>query len=122
EILDLGGNPNRVIARVEGADPVDPALTGKRGAPGFGSRVPERGDRSETGDDDSAHDCALDLPQSRCGCAEGLSPDGDCPRKRSEPSSAFRDRPLRGQSLNSDALFLQRELGELVPMRIELLR
>src|SRR6266516_4653476 len=99
EILDLGGNPNRVIARVEGADPVDPALTGKRGAPGFGRRVPERGDRSETGDDDSAHDCALDLPQSRCGCAKGLSPEGDCPRKRSEPSSPFGDRPLRGQSL-----------------------
>ena len=36
EVLDLSGDTHRVIAGVEGADPVDPALAGKRGAPRLG--------------------------------------------------------------------------------------
>src|SRR5439155_12130964 len=55
EVLDFGGHPHRIFACVERADPVDPTLTGERGTPGLGCRVPERGYRSEAGDNDSAH-------------------------------------------------------------------
>ena len=68
EILDLSRYANGVFAGVESADPIDPALARQRGAPGLRRRVAERCDRSETGDDDSAHDCALDLPPPRSGC------------------------------------------------------
>ena len=56
EVLDLGRDPDRKLARVEGADPVDPA-------PPRDSRVPRRRrvetegcDGSETGDDDATHE------------------------------------------------------------------
>ena len=46
EVLDLGSHAHRILTGVESTDPVDPALAGQRGAPGFGRTVPERGDRS----------------------------------------------------------------------------
>ena len=55
EALDLRGDAHREVARVERADPVDAATPGHRRVPG-GLRVePERGDGSETGDDDATH-------------------------------------------------------------------
>ena len=55
EVLDLGGDADRELARVEGADPVDPALPGDRCVPGRARVVPERSDGPEPGDDDAAH-------------------------------------------------------------------
>ena len=55
EVLHLGGDPHRQPVRVEGADPVDPALAGDGRAPGLRRGVPDRRDRSQARDDDSPH-------------------------------------------------------------------
>src|SRR5439155_14483741 len=70
--------------------------------------MPERSDRSETGDDDSTHDCALDLPRPGRGCAIGTGTRAGC-------------LSLKRSRLDGNALFLQRQLGELVPVGVELL-
>ncbi len=54
EALDLGRDPHRELARVEGLDEVDAALAGDGGAPGRGRVVAERRDRPEPGDDDAS--------------------------------------------------------------------
>ena len=56
EALDLRGDADREVARVEGADPVDAASSGDRRVPGRLRVEPERGDGSETGDDDATHE------------------------------------------------------------------
>ena len=55
EVLDLGGDPDRELARVERFDEVDAALARDGGAPGRGRVVAERRDCSQTRDGDSSH-------------------------------------------------------------------
>ena len=55
EPLDLRGDSNGEVARVEGADPVDAARPGDGSVPRRPGIEPERRDCSETGDDDAAH-------------------------------------------------------------------
>ncbi len=55
ELLDLGGHAHRELRRVERADPVDAAAPVDRCAPRRRGIVAERRDRSESGDDHSAH-------------------------------------------------------------------
>ena len=56
EALHLRGDAHRVLARVEGANPVDPAASGDRRVPGRLRVEPERRNGSQTGDDDAAHE------------------------------------------------------------------
>ena len=56
EALHLRGDPHREVARVERANPVDAAPPGDRRVPGRLRVEPERGDGSETGDDDATHE------------------------------------------------------------------
>ena len=53
EVLDLGRDAHGKLARVERADPVDPAAPGDGRLPGGARVVPERRDRSQPRDDDS---------------------------------------------------------------------
>src|SRR5262249_3127348 len=110
EVLDLGGDTDRKAVRVESADPVDPALARDGGTPGLGRVVAQRRDRPEPGDDDSAHLrirhaavtvrlLTIDAGAVRC---TGTVPSSGCS--------------------GGDALFAQRQLRELVPVRVELLR
>ena len=55
EVLDLGGDPHRELARVERLDEVDAALARDRGAPGRRRVVAERRDGSQARDGDSPH-------------------------------------------------------------------
>src|SRR5205823_1779837 len=50
EVLDLRRNPHGQTVGVEGADPVDAALAGHRGAPGLRRRAADRCDCPETRD------------------------------------------------------------------------
>ena len=56
EALHLGRDAHRELARVERADPVDAAPPGDSRVPGRLRVEPERGDGSETGDDDATHE------------------------------------------------------------------
>lgn len=55
EVLDLGCDVDRILARVERADEIDAAAPLHRSLPGGLHVVAERGDRSHAGDDDSPH-------------------------------------------------------------------
>ena len=60
EVLHLGGDPDRVLARVEGPDPVDPALAREGGAPGRRRVVSDRRHRTEPRNHNSPHPATLD--------------------------------------------------------------
>jgi hypothetical protein len=55
EVLHLGGDPNWVPGRVEGADEVDAAASRDRSFPRRARIEAERGDRSEAGDRNPTH-------------------------------------------------------------------
>ncbi len=55
EVLDLGGDPHRELARVERLDEVDAALARDRGAPRRRRVVAQRRDGTQTCDRDSPH-------------------------------------------------------------------
>ena len=55
EALHLGGDPHRVVGRVERLDPADAAAAGDGGLPGRRRIEAERRDRSETGDRNPSH-------------------------------------------------------------------
>src|SRR4029453_12187799 len=55
EVLDLGGDAHRELARVERLDPVDPAPARDRSLPCRGGVVPQRADRPEPGDRAASH-------------------------------------------------------------------
>ena len=65
EVLDLGGDPDRKVARVEGADPVDAALARARRPPRGRHVVAERRDRAEPRDGDPPHRGSLDSGSRR---------------------------------------------------------
>ena len=65
EVLHLRRDAHRKRARVERADPVDPALPLDRGPPRRGRVVAERRDRAEPCDDDPAHEGQL-KPRTVC--------------------------------------------------------
>ena len=64
EVLDLGGDAHRRLARVERPDPVDAALAGHGRAPGRLRIVPERRDRAEPCDRNPPHHLSLDMRPS----------------------------------------------------------
>jgi hypothetical protein len=60
EVLDLGCDPDRNVAGIERADPVDSALPGQRSPPRGGRVVADRRDGAEAGDGYSPHRVSLD--------------------------------------------------------------